>query len=148
QAGKLKEAASVYVGESIPGIGPVDQALRSYLAWDQPRLDEKRKRDAAIGKQMPVAVGGLTVFALVATAIFGFVVANSIKRPLTATVSHIQDIARGDVSIEIEPEYLSRTDEFGDMSRAVRTMATNLREVLREIGGGVQMLSASSTQLA
>jgi methyl-accepting chemotaxis protein len=148
QAGKREQASAVYREESIPGAGPVDHALRNYLNWERPRLAEKKQQAETIRSQMPIAVGGLALFALVASAMVGIVVTRSIQKPLAAAVTHIGDIASGDVSKEVEPEYLARADEFGDMSRAIRTMTGSLREVLREIGGGVHTLSSSATQLS
>jgi methyl-accepting chemotaxis protein len=148
QAGKVDEAAAMYRDESIPGVGSVDHALRNYLNWEQPRLAETKQRAETLRRQMPVMVGGLSLFALAGSALLGFNVTRSIKKPLAAAVTHIGDIARGDVSKEVEAEYLSRADKFGDMSRAVRTMTSNLRAILGEIGGGVQTLSSSSVQLS
>jgi methyl-accepting chemotaxis protein len=148
QAGRREEAAALYKEQGIPGAGPVDHALRSYLNWEQPRLEETKQRAQAFRGRMPVMMGGLSLFALAAAAGFGVLVTRGIKRPLAAAMTHIGDIARGDVSKEVGEEYLSRKDEFGDMSRAVRTMSANLREVLREIGGGVHTLSSSSSQLS
>ncbi|SPE37745.1 putative Methyl-accepting chemotaxis sensory transducer [Candidatus Sulfopaludibacter sp. SbA3] len=148
QAGKTAEAATLYREESIPNIGPLDHALRDYLTWQQPRLNERKEHASALKNRMPIPVTILSLLALTVSIVLGMVVARSITKPLTVAVSHLEQVARGDVSCDVESEYMRRTDEIGLLSRAMQTMSVSLRELLGGITGGIQVISSSSAQLS
>jgi methyl-accepting chemotaxis protein len=148
QAGKSAEATTLYREESIPNIGPFDHALKDYLSWEQPRLDERKEHASKLMGRMPIPVAILALLALAISALLGRAVHGSITKPLTAAVAHLDRVARGDVSRDVPNEHLDRADEIGLLSNAIATMSASLREVLGDITGGIQTLSSSSAQLS
>jgi methyl-accepting chemotaxis protein len=148
QAGKTAQAAALYREESSPAAGPVDQALRSYLNWQQPRLAESKERAGALKRRMPIPVAILSLLALAISMLLGLAVARSITKPLTVAVTRLDEVARGDVSGDVENEYLDRGDEIGLLCKAMQTMSASLRGVLGDITGGIGVLSSSSAQLS
>jgi methyl-accepting chemotaxis protein len=148
QAGKSAEAATLYREESVPSIGPLDQALRDYLTWEQPRLDERKEHARALQHAVPIPVALLSLLALAVSGVLGVAVTRSITKPLTAAVAHLDEVARGDVSRDVASEYLERADEVGLLSNAVQTMSLGLREVLKDITSGIQVMSSSSAELS
>ncbi|MGA2148915.1 MAG: HAMP domain-containing methyl-accepting chemotaxis protein [Bryobacteraceae bacterium] len=148
QAGKTAEAATLYREESIPNIGPLDHALRDYLSWQQPRLNKRKEHASALKNGIPIPVAILSLLALAISIVLGMAVTRSITKPLTGAVSHLEEVARGDVSRDVESEYLKRADEIGLLSKAMQTMSASLRELLGGLTGGIQVLSSSSALLS
>jgi len=148
RAGKTAEAAALYREESIPSIGPLDHALRNYLSWQQPRLAERKEHAGAVQRRMPIPVAIISLLALAISVLLSVAVNRSIVKPVTVAVTHLDEIARGDVSRHADQEYIERADEIGLLSSAMHTMSASLREVLRGITGGIQVLSSSSAQLS
>jgi methyl-accepting chemotaxis protein len=148
QAGKTAEAATLYREESIPNIGPLDHALRDYLSWQQPRLNKRKEHASALKNGIPIPVAILSLLALAISIVLGMAVTRSITKPLTVAVSHLEEVARGDVSRDVESEYLKRADEIGLLSKAMQTMSASLRELLGGLTGGIQVLSSSSALLS
>jgi methyl-accepting chemotaxis protein len=147
-AGKSAEAGALYREESIPNIGPLDHALRDYLSWEQPRLDERRVHASAVKRSMPIPIGILSLLGLAISMLLGLAVTRGIVKPLTVAVAHLDEVARGNVSRDVANEYLERADEVGLLSRSMQTMSVTLREVLKDITGGITILSSSSAQLS
>jgi methyl-accepting chemotaxis protein len=148
QKGKGAEASTLFREESIPSIGPLDHALRNYLSWEQPRLNERKEHAGAVMRMMPVPVAGLALLALVISTILGVVVTRSIVKPLTVSIQQLGDVARGDVSHDVSQEYLERGDEIGLFANAMQTMSVSLRDILKDISGGIGVLSSSSSELS
>ena len=88
------------------------------------------------------AVGVLigVVLALVST--------TSITRPVAAIVSALGEMARGDVSRDLDAKWAARGDEIGALAKAMQAVAANLRGMLRDVTGGVQTLASSSTEMS
>jgi methyl-accepting chemotaxis protein len=148
QAGKNAEANALFRDESIPSIGPLDHALTDYLNWQQPRLDERKQHASALQGSMPVPVAVLSLLALTVSTLLGVAVARSIGKPLSVAVAHLDEVARGDVSHDVPNEYLGRADEVGLLSKAIQAMSTSLREVLKTITDGMNVVSSSSSDLS
>jgi methyl-accepting chemotaxis protein len=148
QAGKSEEALAVYRKDSIPNVGPVQHALEDYLNWQQTRFAGKKEYAEKFERRMPIPVALISLLAAGIATLLGVVVTRSIAKPLTVAVSHLGQVASGDVSREVPPEYLERSDEIGLLSQAVQTMSASLRDVLKDITGGIHLLSSSSAELS
>ncbi len=77
----------------------------------------------------------------------GIILTRSIAKPLEQAVVHFGEIAKGDLSKDAPAEFIARGDELGGLARAKQQMIVALREMIKEIGSGVQVLSSSSTEL-
>ena len=148
RAGRRKDAVEAYRSESIPAYAPVEKALQDYLAWQQPRMAEKKTRVGNYTSRIPWAVALLAFVGFTIALSLGIAISRGISRPFNAAMEHISAVAEGDVTREVDPQHLKRADEFGDMARAVQTMSANLRDVLKEINSGIEVLSSASTELS
>lgn len=70
-----------------------------------------------------------------------FMVDKMVKVPLQSLTSKIDEIASGDLTIIINNEFKSRTDELGFISRSVSSLSQKLREIIAD-------LHEASSQLA
>ena len=78
----------------------------------------------------------------------GTTLTHGIVKPLAAAVSHLDQVAQGDVTRDVPVEYLERGDEIGLLSNSMQTMSTSLRSVLNDVASGVHILSSSSAELS
>lgn len=147
ELGKRADAIEAYRSESIPGYAPVDKALQDYLNWQQPQMAGMKTLVNTYTTRIPIAIGVLSLLVLCTAVLLGTAMTRSITKPLAAAVTSITAVADGDITGEIDKEHLERTDEFGEMACAVRTMSLGLREMIQEITGGIRILSSSSSEL-
>jgi methyl-accepting chemotaxis protein len=148
QGGKSKEALEVYGTESVPNVGPVEEALTSYLKWQQPRLAERQKRAAMVSRIMPLPIALLALLAVAMAIILGTVVTRSIAKPLSVAVAYLDAVAGGQLSRDVPQEYLDRRDEIGLLAQSMQTMSISLRDVVKEITGDVGVITSSSSELS
>jgi methyl-accepting chemotaxis protein len=146
--GKRAEAGDLYREDSIPKWQPVEEALKKYSEWQEPRVAATEEQAQKLSSRVPMIVIALVLVAVLTAGLLGMAVSRSIIKPLASAVARIGAVAQWDISGEVEAEHLQRADEFGEMARAVRTMSVNLREVVKEISTDVAVLSASSTELS
>jgi methyl-accepting chemotaxis protein len=81
-----------------------------------------------------------------ATALI-LVAARSIVRPINAAVAGLKDIAQGEGDLTMRLEVKSR-DEVGELATWFNTFIDKLQGIIRDIAGGVETLSSSSTELS
>jgi methyl-accepting chemotaxis protein len=89
-------------------IGDVDFAIVSMKS-----IDEMLAPVVATRNQM-ITIGGLLI-AIVGVA--GYLISRSITRPITSLVGEMEELSTGNTNLALEGA--SRTDEIGDMSKAV-----------------------------
>jgi methyl-accepting chemotaxis protein len=147
----LKAGRSVEATREFPAFSAYSLALRAKAkeaaAFQEKRVveSEKERQEAASTFWTILIVGSLVAIAGAISA--GMVLTRGIAAPIGMVVAHLGEIARGDLSTDADAERMARRDEIGDLARAKQTMILSLRKMVGEITGGVQVLSAASTEL-
>jgi methyl-accepting chemotaxis protein len=89
----------------------------------------------------------MTVGALVIGLVMGFFISQGITRPINAAVAGLKDIAQGEGDLTKRLEASSR-DEVGELARWFNVFIEKLQGIIKDIAGGVETLSSSSTELS
>ena len=90
------------------------------------------------------------VITLVAGLIIGIIVlfaTRAIVRPINAAVAGLKDIAQGEGDLTMRLPVTSR-DEVGELAKWFNTFIEKLQGIIKDIAGGVETLSSSSTELS
>ncbi|MBT0664201.1 response regulator [Geobacter pelophilus] len=118
------------------GSGEMSEKVLQNIGWIRLGFSKKSMRQT---EQKLVVQGlGLAAFFTLLGSILVYVLISMATRPLARIVAVANDIARGDLSRNIEIE---RTDELGALALAFFSMKNTIRQVLREtetIISGVQ----------
>ena len=131
---------------------PVSKALRAKAAeaeqWQAKKAaDSEALSDTAAANVIWALMLG-SAFAVALAIVGGVALRRTIATPLERAVVHLAEVAQGNLSRDAPSEFLARGDEIGMLARAKQAMITNLRQMVQEIGGGIQVLSSSSAQLS
>jgi methyl-accepting chemotaxis protein len=147
-AGHQAEAQTVLREKSLP----LSKALRAKAAeaekWQEQLVEtnEQQRQSAASAIWLTLVLGSLVAVVL---AIFGGVLlTRSIAKPLGIAITHLGEVAKGDLSKDAPAEFQARGDEIGLLARAKQLMITNLRQMVQDLTSGVEVLSSSSTELS
>jgi methyl-accepting chemotaxis protein len=141
-AGKQKgtEGLAAAADEAIAAVVALDEGVTKELigALEMRIADvEAYRRKLVLGTGIAL---GLAMWVLV-------LVVRSITGPLTVAVQKMEEVAQGDVSKNIAEVYTRRTDEIGDLARAIQAMMESLRGIVSKIGSGVELIASASAQL-
>ncbi len=108
---------------------------------------------AAAQRAETVLVAG-TIVSLVFGIVLGMFIARSITAPIVAVVTHLEELARGELKRDVDEHLLRRRDECGVLARGITVTLTSLRRIIggmtdhsRSLGGASSKLSATATQL-
>ncbi len=86
--------------------------------------------DANIAQARQQMLLSAVVLIIVVSAIFGFVIIFSVRRPVKKLVNATREVAAGNLDYEIE---YGTSDELGDLARSFNIMTRELKEAHREI---------------
>jgi len=114
------------------------------LKWALLAEIDKAEAFAAINmlRWLMLAVIAVTIGIIIVVAIL---ITRSIAKPILKGVDFAKTMAGGDLTHTLD---IDQVDEVGILAKALNEMNGNLRKMFKDIGVGVQTLSASSTELA
>ena len=74
-------------------------------------------------------------------------VAKKVRKPLNDSISLLQEISKGDLSVSIDKEGIERNDELGRLKRSLHELTEKLNEVIVGITAAAQELEDSGSQV-
>ena len=128
---------------------PLYQRIRILL--NQMEETALRRADHAMERMEAQSRTAIVVFLLIGAAavVTGAFLATALTRlitePLVRVGSHVREIASGNLALDVRRE--DRADEFGQLSNDIALMVGNLRELVKEILEGINVLTTSGTQI-
>jgi methyl-accepting chemotaxis protein len=147
-SGKRAEAAKVFTGEVMNSGREREAAFQRIRKWQDRRLLEAVTHGQSLSTRISwlLALGSLA--ASIGVGFFAYRISRSITVPLTSGTDHLDILARGDYSQDINNQDQDRKDEIGDMARAEQLLILCMRELLGEINRGIDLMAHSSTELS
>ncbi len=147
-AGKSAQAAEIYLQEGGRIKANTDAALKLYLDHLQVSMQEANAQAERAHTQARLVV----VLALLLGGVLATVMGRTITRlyvgDLKAVIAKTRMLEEGDFSVDVPEAFRSRRDEMGELGRNYQSMIENIRKLLRELSGDVQILASSATELS
>ena len=75
-------------------------------------------------------------------------IARKVRKPLDQAIDDIQRISNGDLTVQVNPEFVKHDDELGRLSKSVGNLSDKLREVIDGISQAAGELESSASQLS
>ena len=112
------------------------------VAAEVSRQADKQTRFFKMLTLIAVALG------MVLSVVVGILSSRRIARPLRRVASHLQIMAQGDFSTEVNEKDCRRDDEIGDLSQAAEALTGSICAIIGNIHNGIGTLTSSSSDLA
>ena len=144
---KTFEAAQAIIvgGEGKKEMDDIRQRLQE-MTDEEEGLSKQREAEAADGASITYwSLGLVTLAGFVLTLIIGFSVSRNIAGPLNKLTAVAERIAAGDLSVNVLAE--ARSDEVGTLARTFERMTQSLREQMRQLTEGANVLGASASEI-
>ena len=107
---------------------------------------DKAKKDAALNKIVYMIVG-VAVFVMLVCILLAAVFTTSITGSLKKSIGMVQSVAKGDLRTQIDGKLLSRKDEIGDLSRAMKELQTEMSQSILKISDNAKAVMNASGNL-
>ena len=144
----LLEQKFIGIGRQlVPFSEAVGKALTEILeeanSVTDKRVDQADKDTSALRQVMLI----LTVVSLALGILVSVVLTRLVTKPLKSVIERVDKMAEGYFDRDMDKEFLSRGDEFGDMARSFDKMIRSTRGLIRQVSQSSEQLAASSEQL-
>lgn len=129
----------------------LDVRGRFWIMGSTISVDEMME-EAILARNISIAI--LLVGLIILGAILYFVI-NKLTKSIKLAAGHAQQVAEGDLRVDIPESFLALNDEIGDLARAMDHMAKNMRHMVGEIQNtsssvhdAAEKLSSTSSEAA
>ncbi len=106
------------------------------------------EKNTQLANSTTVVMIGVTLAVTLFSVILGIVLALSISKPLTVAVSHLGEMAQGDLRNDIPAVHMKRSDEIGSLAKALDAMSRDLRRIVEDILTASDQVSSGSEQMS
>ncbi len=149
-AAALKVLEDQFIAIATPLVKVTDEINKTTTE----QVTDNRK---VIGNQMAASAStvstvkvttlSLSVVALLIVIVVSIFLTRMITKPLATVSARLDDMAQGHFDRDIDPAYMSRRDEFGDMGRSFDRMLRSMRQLIGQVSQSAEQLAASSEEL-
>ena len=123
----------------------LDQVLTELTTQKEARAKQAADETTALYNDSRQLMLGTIAAALVAGAVFGFLISRGVSKPLAQAVDAANRLAEGDLTVRIE----ARTrDEIGQLMQAMQNMVAKLSQVVTEVNSGAEALAGASEEVS
>ncbi|MBP6901249.1 MAG: HAMP domain-containing protein [Burkholderiaceae bacterium] len=141
----MDEARAEAIGPFMGTVAPYVKALQEFVEIQEAAAEVSRAKVAA-DRRSTVVIAAVTVAAIIAGLLFGTVLlVRSIRTPLQQAVETAGRIAQGDLSAVPTSQ---RSDEFGELNSALRSMADSLARTIAQVRQSSDSIRTASAEIA
>ena len=143
-AGKQKEAFALF--EASKPVFAKSLSIRAELSnYNHQRSLLLYQESAAASESTTLIIIGVTIFAVLLSAVLGLRLARSISIPLKKIVIELGEIANGDLLQK--PKVLDSQDELGQLADAISKMCKGIRALMLKTSQSTEQVAASAEEL-
>jgi methyl-accepting chemotaxis protein len=126
-------------------INTILTALADYNIKQSAEAEKTAKQSSATAIKL---ITGITILVITLSVVLGLFISRRISKPLGEASEMAENIAKGDLSLQVPDGYLAQKDELGGLARAFDDMIRNLRRLMEGIIANAGEVAASSQQLS
>ena len=143
--GSVDDATASLHSALQPKFETYMSALRALNSYEADLMKHAQQAAAASYESGRNWIAGMVLLSMVLTGMLAWVLTRSIVNPLKGAVAVAQQVAQGDLTVQVPP---GGPDETGQLLRALSEMIRNLRALVGEVAAGADSVSDTSAQIA
>ncbi len=145
--GKNKEAADLFVSQSLPSVDKVDEALANFQNYRQEELALHEQTANQVQTDTIRMLILVCVIAVILVIVITIITTRELTKPVHVAIGLLSRVSSGDLTTVVETKELERKDEMGDMSRSIGLLINNMRGSIGAMQNSMQVLASASTEL-
>ncbi|MDR3540569.1 MAG: methyl-accepting chemotaxis protein [Desulfosporosinus sp.] len=142
-----KDAYYSYSDNALGSIDTIHIILTDLIAYNNKEAAQVITQNNQKFLQVSKILLILPWLAVILALILGIFLARLIAKPLQAMIKSVQQVASGNLTIEVQKQYYSSNDETGQLADAFNIMTTNLRQLVGEVSRSSRLVTKSSEKL-
>jgi methyl-accepting chemotaxis protein len=142
---KKDEAQLKYLFSMRPLQKKYFEALDAFVKYQNGQMESAGDTSAQVADQTKLLILILAVAAAVASTVVGFLVTQSIVRPLRTASGVTARVAAGDLTSQF---VIERHDEVGQMMHGLKDMNDSLRQLVGDVNHSTQIITSTSQEIA
>ncbi len=123
----------------------VDEDLQALIDYKTQLSETILAQNTAAFKTQSTVMIILIIIGIALAVGLGLIVANMISRPLRQMVDSAQEIANGNLDVEVK---IDSRDEVGELGLAFEKMTDHINEIMTNIDSAAEQVAAGSKQIA
>lgn len=131
----------------VPVSEAINKATSTQVSENRKVIDDRLKEATTTVGTVKTTTIILSIIALLIVIGISFFLTKMITKPLATVNARLDEMAQGHFDKDIDPQYLSRKDEFGDMGRSFDRMLKSMRQLIGQVSQSAEQLAASSEEL-
>lgn len=143
-AQQLEGAVAISNGPMKEAADKVETALKNLISINQDKAKKAGQDADDVYQQTLLIVGVFLLLSITASLLLAWLYTRSLTAPINQSLLIAQRIAANDLSQRIDVE---GSDEAAQLSKAIATMQSNLRDALALIGDSSTQLAATSEEM-
>jgi methyl-accepting chemotaxis protein len=142
---KKEEAQLKFMFSMRPLQKKYFDALDLFVTYQNSQMDSAGDASSLVAGQTKMLILILAVVAAIASTVIGYLVTQSIVRPLRKAVRIAEKVAAGDLTSDIE---VQTQDEVGKLMQGLKHMNDSLHQLVFEVRSGAHIIASTSQEIA
>lgn len=138
-------AANLLNGEGNSIRGDIEKTYARMMEIKVSAANDTSISNSSAAKTATVTMLILIIVGVIVSIILGIFISNIIKKPINKLVAASQEIANGNLDIEID---IDSKDEIGNLAKAFNAMTRNVNEVMSNINSASEQVASGSRQVS
>lgn len=148
EQGKLEEAKALAEGDFEKVVIEINNILDEMAATNVASAKDTATDNTTLANSTTLLMIVVMLVITLLSIIIGVILSSSISKPLGIAATHLGEMSQGDLRNDIPEVYLKRSDEIGDLAKALDTMSKDLRRIVEDILSASDQVSSGSTQMS
>jgi methyl-accepting chemotaxis protein len=145
QAGKPHEAKKIINGKLARAAENEEKCINDLVKRKTEHARKIAEENAETAEEITNSTIFLTISGALAALFFGFVISNSISKPLNSAVDITEKLSRGDLTVEIQS---SCKDETGQVLDSLAVMKDQLKKVIFNVKEAANNVAVNSSEMS
>lgn len=134
-----------FISQAEPHMNAQSMLLKDLIVYNTDAAVKHIEQSQSDFERAVMIMVILSMIGVVLGLSLAIIVARTIAKPLTRVVSALQEIAKGNLSVE--EVSIQSQDEIGELSKALKTMLVKLRELVKQVAESSEHVAASAEEL-
>jgi methyl-accepting chemotaxis protein len=134
--------------ESLASLVTLRSSIRQLVEYNSndARAEVSRGDNVVTASNIMMVLAILIGLAL--AAFLAVIITRAITTGINKGVAFAEEVANGNLTIEVDKKLLDQKDEIGHLARSLQQMATQLREIIGDILNGADNIASASQEMS